>query len=236
MNASLNQFETEFPMMITNWLNSAKFRTPYMLSKLSNIRPNTIYDLMKGSRKVTKLHPARIVKILAAIDGIEVKDVLVKYQPVLAEIERLCGDSEISVKSEENNEQSEAFAEMMKNPVMLSIYTMTLRPNGVSASVVKDQFGNFGENILKELIGNKLVVKSGSKFIPVNPELSSISHESVVSVEMTRIGSINSKAQYEIHDLYTNLDKKIKEILSKTENKGEIPFYASAKMESMVTV
>jgi hypothetical protein len=224
MNLCLTQFETEFPMMITNWLNDAKFRTPHLLSKLCNIRPNTIYDLMKGNRKVTKLHPARIVKILACIDGIETKDVLVKYQPVLSEIERLCGDSEVKV--EENNDQTEVFAKMMANPVAMTIYTMTLRPNGVSALIVRDQFGNFGENILKELIENKLVVKSGSNFHPVNSELT--------SVGTTRIGSINTKAFYEIQDLYTNLDKKVTQILSRSENKGDIPFFASAKMESMI--
>jgi hypothetical protein len=251
----LDLFVEEFPQKMQAWLDSAKFRTPHLLSKLTNIRPNTIYDLMKGRRSVAKLHPTRIVRILSCLEGVEQKDVVTKYQSVLATIERTCGDTELKVDQElsTNTEFTNNFVRIMKNPVALAIYTMSVREKGVSASVIKDQFGNYGEEVLKMLIENKIMVKTNTSFYPINSEFLRLDREQVKEMIPVlnsfydakhanqdrnfismRIDSINRKALYEIYDLYASFDNRMTEILSQPENKGDIPFYGFAQLDTMI--
>lgn len=251
----LDLFVEEFPQRMHAWLEGANFRTPHLLSKLTNIRPNTIYDLMKGRRSIAKLHPTRIVRILSCLDGLEQKDVLNKYKQVLNEIEKSCGDTEIKMDQElsSNTEFTNNFVRIMKNPVALSIYTMSVREKGITALAIKDQFGNYGEEVLKELIENKIMVKSSSSFFPINSEFLRLDREQVKEMipvlnsfykskhanqdrnyNTMRIDSINRKALYEIYDLFATLDNQLTEILSQPENKGDIPFYYFAQMDTMI--
>ena len=255
VKSELYLFETEFPAKINVWLNSAKFRTPHLLSKLSNIRPNTIYDLIKGHRSVLKLHPTRIVRIIACLEGLEHKDVLQKYKNVLAEIERICGDTELKVDQElsANNDFTENFTKLMKNQVALSIYTMAVRANGISGAAIKENFGQYGEVILKELIENKIIVKANAHYFPINSEFVRLDRSHVKELIPTlnsfydvnhagqdrnfntmRIDSVNRKTLFEIYDLFATLDNSLTEILSKEESKGDIPFYSFTQFDTMI--
>lgn len=255
VQTELDAFVEGFPAKINNWLISAKFRTPYLLSKLTNIRPNTIYDLMKGRRSVARLHPSRIIRILSCLDGIEQKEVMENYKDILSEIEKGCGDTELKVDLElsGNTEFTQTFVQVMKNPVALSIYTMAVREKGISSHVVKEHFGNYGEQVLKELLDNKLIIKSGSSYFPINKEFVRLDREQVQSMIPVlnsfysskhankdrnyitmRIDSINRKALYEIYDLFAYFDNKMTEILAEESNKGEIPFYHFAQMDTMI--
>jgi hypothetical protein len=248
-------FAEEFPARIKAWLDSAKFRTPYLLSKLTNIRPNTIYDLMKGRRSVAKLHPSRIIRILSCLDGVEQNEVMKNYKEILGAIEKGCGDSELKVDLElsGNTDFTKTFVQVMKNPVALAIYTMSLREKGISSNTVREQYGAYGEQILKDLLENHLMLKSGSCYFPINKEFVRLNRDQVQEMipvlntfynskhsnqdrnyTTMRVDSINRKALYEIYDLFAFFDNRLTEILADEVNKGEIPFYHFAQMDTMI--
>ena len=252
----ISEFDSTVISLIEKWLSHGE-RTRNHLCKLSNFRRQSLNDVLNGKSSLINYHPTRVVRLVSVIEGIEINDVLKKYSSALSEIERngkYPVMNSIDLELSSNEEFTDVFVETMKNPVALAIYGMSLVENGVLESLISEKYGSYSKEILADLLEKKIIVRTGSSSISyhaINQEILNLTNTQVQKLIPSlnksykvaharqgrnyigvRIGDINQKTLYKIHEAYVQLDNTISKLLREDSSRGKIPFYGFFQLDT----
>lgn len=260
VDSEIKNFNHAVKELISAWL-SQPVRSKALLSKLSGLRPHAISEILNGSSLAT-YHPTRILKLLSVLERKEVSEVHEKYRNVIGIIEKCKNYKEvdsIDLELSSNKVFTSSFVESMRNPVALAIYTLSTSDSGVEESIIKERFGSYSMEVIRELIDKKIIVPTGgtkhikTRYFATNTEMLHLDSSDIKKVIpslnsfyspdhagnernyiMFRVDSINRKALRKIHEAYSELDEKITKVLSDDAHKGTIPFYGFAQLDTFV--
>jgi hypothetical protein len=250
----LDSFVQKVNQLLQDWLAPGAPRTANRLGILAGIRKPTMYGLCNGTSSILKIHPTKIIKLVSILENSPESVVFERYEKYLRHINEVSIDSVIPVDLElsYNKQFTDSFANEMKNPVALKIYTMSLKKGGITASEISKEFGEYGIGIAMNLEGKNILVYTGHKtFSPINHETLNLSRSQIKEIIPTlntyynedhknslrnfvsiKIDSISKDALVKIHDQYSLLDQEVDKILASSESRGDIPFYCFSQLDT----
>lgn len=251
---NLDCFSQMVMQLLQDWPAVGTPRTINRLAVLTGIRKPTMYGLCNGTSSIFNIHKTKVIKLLSILENTDETAVFAKYERYLQHMNEIKIDSVIPVDLDlsYNQEFTDSFTAEMKNPVALKIYSMALKRNGVTWSMISKEFGEYGKEIAMSLERKNILVHAGhSTFFTINHEKLNLSRSQIKEIipalntyyneahknslrnfVSIKIDSISKDALVKIHDQYSQLDQEIDKILASPKSRGDIPFYCFSQMDT----